>query len=71
MSAEYALGYGRPPFLATGRMVVRRAFESYKIGDEIPPCTWQPRTVAMLWDQGWIDTLPAAPKSDKIEQRRK
>lgn len=62
MSAEYAAGIGRPPFLADGRLITRRAMRQgeldYPIGEEMPRLDLTPRQVAVLWEQGWIDTLP-------------
>lgn len=63
MTFEYASQFNRAPFSATGRLVVRRALrhgdKMYQAGEELPASELPARTVAILWDQGWIDTLPA------------
>ena len=71
---EYAAQVGRPPFDARGRLVARRAFAHgdviREIGADVPRLELTDRQIGVLWDQGWIDTLPvakqdAAPKSER------
>lgn len=66
---DYAAGYGRPAFDAAARLVVRRAMTGYRVGDEMPAGDMTARQIAILWDQGWIDTLPLeqAPAAHKAK----
>lgn len=70
--SEYAAQHGRPPFVAGGRVVVRRESitregTEYKVGEDLPCADMTARQIGILWDQGRVDTLPAAkpPKRDK------
>lgn len=69
---DYAAGLNRPAFIANGRMVARRELQhggkTYAAGQDVPRLSLPDRQVAMLWDQGWINTLPvdsAPPKGGK------
>lgn len=64
--SDYAAGFGRPAFAASGRLVIRRKLPSHpdlEVGDEMPVGDLTHRHIAMLWDQGWVDTVAAAPKA--------
>lgn len=78
--SEYAAGHGRPEFVADGKLVARRPLNhgdrTRQPGEEVPRLDLTARQVAMLWSQGWIDTLPASPapqqgKSGQHTQRAK
>lgn len=75
MSVEYRSGHGRPAFNPSGRLVARRERDYggklYRIGDEVPNEDLPHRTLAQLWDQGWIDTLaPEPPAADTKPGKR-
>lgn len=59
---DFAAGYGRPAFDPSGKLVCRRAMphgdRAYRVGEEMPRLDLTTRHIAILWDQGWIDTLP-------------
>lgn len=75
MSLAFAAGLNRPDFVTNGRVVARRAMSHggvvYKQGQEVPRLDLTDRQVAILWDQGWVDTLPAEPAPAKSDPRRK
>jgi hypothetical protein len=66
--SEYASQHGRAPFLADGRLIARRPVRQgdqvYEVGKEVPVEDMTPRQVAVLWDQGWVDTLPRLPEAE-------
>ncbi len=73
--SEYASQFNRPPFDPAGKLVVRRnglrhGDETYAAGRDLPRSGLEPRAIAVLWDQGWIDTLPRAADPDDAELER-
>lgn len=61
--------FNRPPFDPNGKVVARREVKFGKVyhpKQEIPNHGLDTRGLAMLWDQGLIDTLPQEdPKRKK------
>ncbi len=64
MSTGYAAGLGRPPFVVGGRVVARRDItlsgKVYEPGEDVPTTDLTPRQIAVLWEQGTVDTMPIA-----------
>lgn len=76
MSSMYAFSYGRPEFNAGGRLVVRRGpvrngDSEYQSGEEMPRLDLTDRQIALLWNQGWIDTLPTTQTTSASAQPQK
>lgn len=72
--SEFASQNGRKPYLPDGRVVCRREPLShngvaYKVGEDVDTDGLTQRNIAVLWDQGWIDTLPRNDRGDRRARR--